>query len=143
MDPIAAFAAYAADFERCVADDEWSRLERHFAEDAVYRVTGQPPLGGTWSGRDGVLEHLREVLDDFDRRFDSRRVEPLGDFRVEGAALELDWRGIYTLEGAPDLEIRGTERVELDADGRIRLLEDRMAPETDDVVLPYVARYLT
>ena len=32
------FFAYAADFEKSYLDDDWSRLARHFREDAVYRV---------------------------------------------------------------------------------------------------------
>ena len=32
------FLAYATDFEKTLADDDWSRLRQYFSEDAVYRV---------------------------------------------------------------------------------------------------------
>lgn len=32
------FIAYALDFEQTYDDDDWSRLEHHFAPDAVYEV---------------------------------------------------------------------------------------------------------
>jgi len=32
------FMAYAADFEKTLAGDDWSRLAPYFSEDAVYRI---------------------------------------------------------------------------------------------------------
>ena len=42
MDLIARFLEYAAAFEATYVDDDWSRLERFFAPDVVYAVTGGP-----------------------------------------------------------------------------------------------------
>jgi len=38
MDIMQQFMAYAGDFERTLADDDWSRLSGYFADDAVYEV---------------------------------------------------------------------------------------------------------
>ena len=72
MDPAKRFLEYATAFEQTYADDDWSRLEPYFSEDAVYSSTGEAPLGGRWQGRRQVLEHLRQSLDALDRRFDER-----------------------------------------------------------------------
>src|SRR6185295_19406317 len=63
------YQAYAADFERTYADDDWSRLEQYFTEDATYST---PANGMSVSGRDTVLAVLRGSVTGFDRRCDSR-----------------------------------------------------------------------
>jgi hypothetical protein len=141
MDVLARFLAYAAAFEVAYESDDWSAVEPFFTEDAVYTVTGGPPFGGRWSGRPAVLARFREVLDQLDRRFDERILQPVGAPRVDGDVLEVDWRATYRLAGAPDAEISGTERATFAGD-RIRLLEDLMEPGSDRRTAEYAARYL-
>jgi hypothetical protein len=71
MSLVARFEAYAADFEVTYADDDWSRLEPYFTEDAVYST---PANGVRISGRTSVLAVLKAAVSGFDRRCDSRRL---------------------------------------------------------------------
>ena len=71
------FGAYAAAFEKAYAGDEWSLVEPFFAEDAVYDAGLPELLGGRIEGRAAILAYFRDVLNRFDRRFASRRVELL------------------------------------------------------------------
>jgi ketosteroid isomerase-like protein len=69
---IARFAAYAAAFEKAFESDDWSLVEPFFSEDAVYDVDLDPPMGGRFEGRPAILAYFKQVLDRFDRRFESR-----------------------------------------------------------------------
>jgi hypothetical protein len=140
MQPAKRFLEYAAAFEQTFIDDDWNRLEPYFTADAVYAVTGGAPLGGRWEGRRQLLEHLRESVNDLDRKFDERRVEPLGPPTTGENSLELRWRGIYKKAGCPDLVFEGTERATFEED-RIRLLEDLMEDGADRRIQDYLARY--
>ena len=66
------YRAYAEAFEESLADDDWSRLEQYFTDDAVYRPDGTPASDVT--GRDAVLARLKGGVDQFDRRMDSREI---------------------------------------------------------------------
>jgi hypothetical protein len=48
MNLVDRYQAYAADFERTFVDDDWSRLEQYFTEDATYST---PANGMLVSGR--------------------------------------------------------------------------------------------
>ena len=41
MDTLSRFMEYAADFEKTLGDDDWTRLRRYFADDAVYEVKAE------------------------------------------------------------------------------------------------------
>jgi hypothetical protein len=99
------FQAYARAFDQTVADDDWGRLEQFFTPDAVYL----PGDGREIHGREAVLAHFRDSLDTFDRRFDSRRLEPTGQPVVEGTVLTIPWKATYEKDGLPDVVISGTE----------------------------------
>jgi len=141
VEPAKRFLEYAAAFEQTYVDDDWARLEPYFAENAVYTANGGPPLGGRWEGRGQVLANLRESVDELDRRFDTRRVEPLGEPTIGEASFEMRWRATYEKAGCPDLVIEGRERATFEGD-RILLLEDRMDDDTDQRIQEYMARYL-
>ena len=141
VEPAKRFLEYAAAFEQTFADDDWARLERYFAEDVIYVVTGEPPLGGRWEGRNRLLEHLCNSLNELDRKFDERRVEPVGTPIIGENSFEMSWRGTYTRSGCPDLVFEGTERATFEGD-RIRLLEDLIEDGADQRIQEYLARYL-
>jgi len=141
VQPAHRFVQYAAAFEETVVDDDWRRLEPYLAEDVRYTVTGGPPLGGSWQGRDAVLRHLKESLDQLDRRFDARRVEPVGEPRSGEDWFEMGWRAVYSRTGCPDLVFEGVERATFAGD-RITLLEDRVAPDVEVRIRDYLARHL-
>ena len=140
MNPIQRFIEFAAGFEKTFADDDWSRLEAFLTEDAVYEVTGGPPLGGRWEGRDAVLAQLKASVDALDRRFDERRTELLGAPIAEGETVTFDWRGTYTLEGKPDLVFGGTERIEFEGD-RVRFFTDLVSEGDDARIQAYLAAH--
>jgi len=139
--PAKRFLEYAAAFEQTFADDDWARLEPYFAEDAIYVVTGEAPLGGRWEGRKRLLEHLRDSLNELDRRFEERRVEPTGTPTIGENSFEMSWRGTYTKAGCPDLVFEGTERATFEGD-RIRLLEDLIEDGAGRRIQEFLARYL-
>jgi hypothetical protein len=115
------FFDYVEAFERVVHDDDWSKLEEYFAPDAVY-LTGD---GGEYRGRDAIFAHMKESLDTFDRRFETRRGELVSDPVVAGSRVTIHWKVQYTKEGLPDLVLIGTE-VATFVDEVIVQLEDTM-----------------
>lgn len=140
MQSAARFGAYALAFEESFEDDDWSRLEDFFTEDATYTVTGAAPLGGTWSGRDAVIRRLRESVDDLDRRFEARRVEAVGQPEITESTFRMTWRATYEKEGCPDLVIGGSEIAILDGE-RIAELRDEMDAGADEAMQAYLARH--
>lgn len=77
MGTLESFLSYAAEFEKSYADDDWSRLERFFADDAVYRVESNR-FGCELTGPDAILAGMKKSLDGFDRRFDTREIAVQG-----------------------------------------------------------------
>jgi hypothetical protein len=119
MSLIDRYKAYADAFEESYADDDWSRIADYFTEDAQYDGgTGDPAVG-----RDALLEKLKTGVDAFDRRMDSRNIEFVGEPREADGKVTTSWKVTYTLAGAPDLVISGTETATFEGD-RIRLLAD-------------------
>jgi hypothetical protein len=127
------YLAYADDFEKSYADDDWTRLEGYFSPDAVYE--GDPPA----RGRAAVLAKLKNGVDNFDRRMDSRTP----DFQapsVQGNTLRMKWSVTYTKKGLPDLTISGVEIAEFDGD-RIRLLRDDFDPHALKAMGDWMAKH--
>ena len=115
------YQAYADAFEQSYDDDDWSRIEQYFTDDAVYE--GDPDA----EGRDAVLAKLKAGVNAFDRRMDSRTP----DFQtpsVDGNTLTMKWTVTYTKAGAPDLVIKGVEMAIFEGD-RIARLRDTFDPE--------------
>ena len=124
MDPVQRFSEYAEAFEDVFKSDDWSLLEPYFSEDAVYETIAEGPFAGRQDGRDAVFAQLKQTLDTFDRRFDSRTLDlQEGPLLREGKAW-IRWRVTYAKAGAPDLVLEGEETAEFEGD-RIRRLEDR------------------
>jgi len=141
MEPEKKFMEYAIAFELTFSDDNWARLEPYFTKDAIYTVTGGPPLGGRFEGREKVLEHLRNSVDELDRKFNARRVEPVGKPKTGEDWFEMCWRATYERSGCPDLVFEGTERATF-LEGRIILLEDTIEPEVSQRIKDYQLRRL-
>ena len=141
MSNVQRFGAYAAAFEKAFASDDWSEVAPFFREDAVYEVPLEPPLGGRFEGRDAILAYFKEVLDAFDRRFESREVALL-EGPTEGADGSVWLRGsaTYRAAGVPELTFE-LEEIARFEEGRIRHLEDRYAPETKRALAEYLRRH--
>ena len=131
MSALQRFVAYAAAFEKAYASDDWSVVEPFFTEDAVYDAGLPGLLAGRIEGRDAILAYFRDVLDRFDRRFASRRVERVDGPRQDGDAIWVRGRAIYTAESAPDLAFELEETARFSGD-RIRHLEDVYEPEVKE-----------
>jgi len=139
MDPLQRFAAYAADFEKTFEDDDWTRLEVYFAEDATYTVTGTP-FDCTIQGRDAIFRAIKKSIDGFDRRFDKRDLVPNGPPVVNGNRVTFSGTGHYEKEGVDALTIQLSETAVLDEAGLIVSLEDSY-PKGQDDMLGWLERY--
>jgi hypothetical protein len=115
------FVQYASDFEKTYRDDDWSRLEDYFSEDATYAVENVP-FAFEARGRKAVLAAIRRSVDGFDRKLE-RRVEVVGAPSEEGDRVVVAWRGHYEKEGAPPLAF-GAQEIAVYENGRIRELRD-------------------
>ena len=140
MSNIPRFVAYAAEFEKAFESNDWSLLEPFFAEDAVYEI-GLPLLGrACCEDRTAILAWFPDVLDRFDRRFESRALELLDGPKEEGGAVWIRGSATYRSEGVPDFVLVLEETVRFEGD-RITHLEDRytaeMAAETEQFVREY------
>ena len=127
------YQAYAQAFEESYEDDDWSRIDQYFTEDAVYE--GDPDA----RGRDAVLAKLKGGVDAFDRRMDSRTP----DFEkptVDGNTLTMKWSVTYTKAGKPDLTISGVETAIFEGD-RIALLRDTFDPEAEKAMQQWMAAH--
>ena len=128
MGVVERFNEYAEAFERAYDSDDWSVLESYFTEDAVYDFVAGPPLGGRHDGRAAILQDFPTLVNGFDRRFDSRRVELLEGPVERNGEVWMRWAAIYTLAGSPDCRMEGEERAVYTGD-RISLLEDRVSDD--------------
>ncbi len=127
------YRAYADAFEESYVDDNWSRIEEFFTENAVYE--GDPDA----KGREAVLTKLKGGVDAFDRRMDSRTP----DFQtptVDGNTLTMKWKVVYTKSSAPDLVISGSETAIFEGD-RIARLRDDFDPDAEKAMGEWMAKH--
>jgi len=139
MNPARRFIEYAADFEKTYADDDWSRLEPYFAEEAVYVVTGSPAFACRLEGRDAILRGLRKSVDGFDRHCE-RRVEVLGEPEVGENRVVLHWAVTYSRPDAPELRLPGRSTAEY-AGEKIEKLCDDFGPLDEAEVTGWIRDY--
>lgn len=139
MGTLESFMQYAAAFEQTFADDDWSRLEPYFAEDAVYEVVGGP-MACRIEGRDAILSGLKKSLDGFDRRLDGRVIAPTSPPEVTEDSVALSWQVTYSKEGAPDYVLEGRTRARY-AGGVIVELVDSYSPEIAASASAWIEKY--
>ena len=132
------FYSFAADFELAIQDDDWSRLEKYFADDATYLNVGGPDPKS--EGRKAILTYLKEDVARYDRRFDSRMLTPLTSPHVGGNRLTRRWRGTYTLAGAPDLVVEGEARYLFEGE-LIKEIEEEVTPTSMQQVEKWMQEY--
>ena len=140
--PVERFNAYAAAFEQAYTSDDWTVLEPFFTEDADYELAAPAPLGGRHSGRSAVLDHFKDSVNQFDRCFDSRKVELTDGPAWREGSVQLTWIATYSVAGAPDLTLEGEEKAVFEGD-RIHFLEDRVTKEQGEKVAAYMAEHGT
>ena len=122
MENLTRFAEYAADFEKTLADDDWSRLRRYFAPDAVYQVEAEG-FGCTLTGPDAIFKGMKKSLDGFDRKFDGRTADVTSGPEIDGDALRLGWTVTYRKAGKTPYVLRGRSEARY-RDGTIVRLVD-------------------
>ena len=128
------FQAYADAFEQSYVDDDWSRIEPYFSEDAVYEGSPADAVG-----RDAVLAKLKGGVDGFDRKMDSRTPHFQAP-EVDGDTLTMRWSVTYTKAGAPDLVISGVEIATFAGD-RIARLRDDFDPKAQKGMTEWMAAH--
>jgi hypothetical protein len=129
------FSAPGRAFERTFLDDDWARLEAYFAVDAVYETLG--PGRERFVGRAEVLRALRRAVTNFDRRCHSRELVTTRGPNRAGAEVSREWACTFTLAGAPDLTIEGSERAVYRGD-LIKLLQERLTPASRELLTLWV-----
>jgi hypothetical protein len=131
------FLSYAAAFEQTYADDDWSRLEPFFTEDAVYSVSGmaQPC---ELHGRDRILRGMRKSLDGFDRKMAHREIVPTAPPVEADGRVTLKGLVRYRRIDSPPVELHATIVVEFDGD-RICRMHDTFT--LDPAAQQWLARY--
>jgi hypothetical protein len=124
------FMAYAGDFERTFEDDDWARILPHFAEDAVYEVDSGA-FGSKMKGPEAITRGLKKSLDGFDRRFETRTIEVIGEPAVEGDEMRMRWKVTYTVPGCEPYLLEGRSTVRA-RDGLIAYLADHYDAAADE-----------
>ena len=122
MDILPQFLAYAGDFERTLADDDWTRLRRYFADDAVYEVKAES-FGCRLTGPAAIFKGIKKSLDGFDRRFATREVALEGAPEVEGDTVALSWAVTYGRAGNPPLVLRGRSKAKFAGERIVELTD--------------------
>lgn len=138
MNVLELFLCYAGAFEQTVVDDDWERIERLFDPKAIYAVESRV-VGATMVGPDAICAGLRRSLDGFDRRFDSRRLEPLGRPEVFEDGCRIDWKAHYRKAGVEDLTLRGSSLVRF-RDGLLVQMVDTFSEQDEAAFQAWQAR---
>ena len=106
MGPLANFMEYAQAFEQTFDDDDWSRLTRYFAPDAVYEVRNVP-FACRIEGREAIFRGIKQSLDTFDRRLPKRTIEVTEPPVEDGETMTVGMAVTYQKPGAPPFVLRG------------------------------------
>lgn len=139
MTPEQHFMTYAIAFEETYEDDDWSRIEPFFADDATYEVRASA-FGCRLVGPPAIVAGIKKSLDGFDRRLDSRAVEVTAAPRTEGDTVTVDWAASYARAGAPNLRFEGRSQATV-RDGRIVALVDEYTPEESGRMVAWLAAH--
>ena len=140
MTPLETFLAYAADFEASFGDDDWTRCEKYFADDAVYEVTGIAAFACHLEGPTAILAGMKKSLDSLDRKLDSRKIAVLSELVESGTAIDVDWKVTYTLGDAPPLGLLGHSHAEV-VDGKIVRLVDSYSAEMGEAAAAWILEH--
>jgi hypothetical protein len=129
MENLQQFMAYAGDFEKTLADDDWTRLRRYFADDAVYEVNGAA-FGCRLEGPEAIFRGMKKSLDGFDRKFSGRDLNVTSGPEIDGDELRLGWEVTYHSNEWSPFVLRGRSMVRY-RDGLIVHLADSYDPSVE------------
>jgi hypothetical protein len=94
-------------------------------------------MGGRFEGRAAILAYFKEVLDRFDRRFESRELALLEGPKEEDDSVWIRGSATYRAAGVPAFVLELKEIVRFEGD-RIRLLEDHYQPAMQQSISAYL-----
>jgi hypothetical protein len=137
MSKVKRFLTYAKAFEQTYIDDDWSRLEQFFTEDATYRVSGLPTQYEL-HGRDNILRGMRKSLDGFDRKMAHREIVSTAPATEVDGRVTFEGFVRYQRADSPPVELRATLVAEFDGE-RICNLHDTFM--IDAAGLQWLARH--
>ncbi|MBW2493856.1 MAG: nuclear transport factor 2 family protein [Deltaproteobacteria bacterium] len=140
MSKTAQFGVYAAAFEKAYASDDWSVLEPFFTEAASYQINFDPPMGGCFEGRAAILAYFKQVVDQFDRKFESRELALIEGPREDGDSVWVRGRATYRAAGVPDLAFELEETAHFEGE-RICRLEDHYDDATKRQLDAYLGEH--
>ena len=106
MGPTMRFMEYAQAFEQTFDDEDWSRLTKYFAPDAVYEVRNVP-FACRIEGREAIFRGIKKSLDTFDRQLPKREIEVTEPPVEDGDTLTVGMAVTYKKPGAPPFVLRG------------------------------------
>jgi SnoaL-like protein len=132
--------AYAVAFEQSFADDDWHRLESHFAPEAEREVLGGGMLAYHSVGREHVIADLKRNVEDMDRRFDLRIPEIVAGPEERDGAVWMDWRLTFRRAGLPDLQLTGSHGT-WHRDGVITRIEEHVSDADGVAVEAYLRKH--
>ena len=132
------FARYAVRFERACKSDDWSRVRLSFANDAHYIIDGAAVFTGEIVGGDAIIAKFRQMLNDFDRRFDRRVPGLRGLPKVKRGVVSFAWTAKYII-GNESAVLTGSSDVTFER-GKIVRLHDHMVPAECEAAWELVQR---
>ena len=138
MNIVDVFESFAADFESTLQDDDWSRLEKYFTDDATYLNIGDPD--SQCNGRGAILSYLKTDISNFDRKFDSRTLMAITSPEVSGNRLLRRWRTTFSLKGTPDLIMEGEARYQF-VGQFIQAIEEELTPKSVKNITEWMQAY--
>ena len=131
---IEVFISYAGAFEQTYSDDDWSRLEIYFSDDAVYEVRGGP-LACRLTGPSAIFAGLKKSLDGMDRKSEERTIDVTDGPSVtptdDGEEVSLGWHANYLFPGAGTTGFPGRTVAEV-SNGKIVAMRDEYSDEALD-----------
>lgn len=132
------YNAYYEAFEVAFDNDDWSPIEKFFAEDAVYEA----PRGGKVEGRKAVMAQFKESLDAFDRTFPVKRVIEVHEEKVEVSEDYIRVPGTihYRLPGEESLAFEMIEEAWYKGNEIVRLV-DTIPPSEAEKMASYLAKH--
>ena len=129
MDILEQFLAYAGDFEKTYADDQWERLGQYFHDDSTYEVKANA-IPCLLEGPNAIFSGIKKSLDGFDRKFDKRELALVDEPVIEGNEICANWAVTYRKDDLAPYILLG-QSVATYRDGKIAALSDSIDPEAE------------
>jgi predicted ester cyclase len=132
------FLEYAREFEIAQVSDDFDRIAPFFATEASHVVVGAEPLAADDSGRERVVDGLRQSVHRIDRRFDTRIAEVLDGPLVRPDDIWMRFGLTLRRRGLPDLCLEGEHLTAYDGAGAITRIEEKMLDGCDEAARLYL-----